>query len=302
MYGLDRYRTAAPSARRGALFVVLWAFGFATTVLLISLWGRATSTDQGTLAESAREALTAEQVSDRIYSWMGDALATADGVDEEAIEAILAEIESHPEARLAMEALVAETVEALFVSPGEVTSVDIANALGPLVPPVLAELGSRGMDVSEAELRASLDEIEPVVFSAGAAGGAAAIAAEVHGFLTWAALAGLLAMVVSAALALALAGDRFGMARVLAIRLTLSALSFALLFQVGGWVLDPNGGRSAIGAGASTVVRSNGHVFLFVGGAAAAATALVTLVIRKRRGEMPPIDGESDDTRELVSV
>lgn len=301
MSTVDRLVSPPLRARRGALFVVLWAFGFATTVLLIGLWGRATSNDQETLALSARDALTAEDVSDRLYGWIGDTLVAADGVDAGVVRSALREIESHPEAEAAMRSLVAEAVATLFAAPGESVSVEVTSSLAPLIPVVLAELNERGIDVTEVDVRESLEQVEALGFDTEAVGGILTIAEEVRGFLSWAVVVGLLGLLLTGALAMVLAEDRVGMARTLATRIALSAVSFALLFQIAGWILDPNGGRSAIGAGGSTLVKSNGHVFLLVAlGATVAAVA--TFAMRRRRDRSRPIDGEDDDTRELVSV
>jgi hypothetical protein len=56
--------------------MVLWAFGMATTLLLVGLWGRAETHDQVTVQETARSAVNAEIASDRIYSWIEDGVAS----------------------------------------------------------------------------------------------------------------------------------------------------------------------------------------------------------------------------------
>ncbi len=293
----------ALSARRGALFIVLWAFGFATTVLLIGLWGRATSADEGTLAQTAVDMLTAEEVEDRFFDFVGDGLASAEGLDANVVGAVFAKMNQHPEARNALNALIAQTVTALFAQPGSAVEIDVSGSLEPLIPIAIAELQQRGIEVPEAAIRDSIAEvdalgIEPAAYSI------VEVTHRVQGLLTWVVVLGLLGLAVSGSLATVLAEDRVAMARNLAIRVALSAASFALLFQFGGWILDPDGGRTPLATGGSTLIRSNGHVFVIVAAVASGVVASVTLMVRRRRTERPAParEPDTDDTRELVAV
>ena len=104
------------SARRGTLSVVLWAFGLATTLLLVGLWGRAVTHDQPTIQASARSAVSAEWATDRIYGWIEDAVVSSGDIDPTAAGQAMADLEDRPEVEAAIGALVDQFVTALFGS------------------------------------------------------------------------------------------------------------------------------------------------------------------------------------------
>jgi hypothetical protein len=104
--------------RRGALSGVLWAFGLATTLLLVGLWGRALTADQETLVRSTGEVLSAEVVTQRVYDWIGDGIAVAAGVPETDVRRAIDALASSPEADRAASALVADTVAMFLAPPG----------------------------------------------------------------------------------------------------------------------------------------------------------------------------------------
>jgi len=301
--------TAQPVSRhmrRGALSGVLWAFGLATTLLLVGLWGRAVTADQETLARSTGEVLSADVVTQRVYDWIGDGIAAAAGIPVDDVQPAVEAVRSSPEANRAISALVEDAVAVFMAPPGSEASVDIGGALRPLVPRIVAELAERGVGVSENNVTAALANLDAVEIDTGEAGNAMAVAGVARGVLTIGVLLAFVVLVLAGSLAVALSDDRMAMVRSLGTRLAFSALSFAALFRIGGWVLDPDGGRSPIIRGGATVIGSNLHVFLFVaavGAAMAGVAGAVWWFLALRAGPLPPADAEEDDpTRELVAV
>ena len=110
---------------------------------------------------------------------------------------------------------------------------------------------------------------------------------EARTFLTWIVLLAAAALTVLGGLAIALAEHRYGMVRTLSTRVVISALTYALLFRVAAWALDPQRGRSPVLGGGSVVLGSNGHIFLIAGAIAAVVAVWGGLVAYRRRAARP---------------
>ncbi len=244
-------------ARRAVLATALWLFSISTTVLLAGMWGRAVASDNGAIEAGARAALESDVVSGLLTGWIADGIASAavDLPQGTALSAATA-VWEYPETTNVLAAAVDELVAAAFPPPGTSVSVDLATALRPLSSVVIVELEPRGVALTSSTIDAALAEIPEVVV----------------GSVTESGLAG--------AVAVAAAQDPFRQLRALAIRVALSALTFAILLRLGAWALDPPGGRSPLAAGGSVLLSSNFHVLLgtvfAVSGAAVAATAIVS--------------------------
>jgi hypothetical protein len=282
--------------RRSGLSVSLWAFGFATTILLIGLWGRTTSSDQNTIAESTTAVVTSDLVRDRVAEWVETGLARA-GLEMtapvgDAVERVLA----IPEVRQVVEGLVSESVAAMVADDLDAPEIDVAAALAPATPLIAAEL-----QVDEATVRGVLADVEPIDLGTPAVSRIAETAGAVKVALTWIVLLAALGMAAFGAAAVGLAEERTAMVRGLAMRVALSALSFAILFQIGGWVIDPDGGRSPVLSGGSILIRSNGQVFLAAAAVAAVVATIVTVALKRTRTTRFAI-GTEDDTAELVTA
>ena len=78
--------------------------------------------------------------------------------------------------------------------------------------------------------------------------------------------------------------------RSLVIRIGVSAVTFAIIFRVGAWAVDPAGGRSPIGAGGAVLLKSNGHILAIVAAAAAVAAGAISVVLLRRRWVQPPAE------------
>jgi hypothetical protein len=90
----------------------------------------------------------------------------------------------------------------------------------------------------------------------------------------------------------------------LATRVVLSALSFAILFRVGSWALDPQRGGSPIAGAGSILLASNSSVFLVAALGGSLLSAIVGWLLWRRRGAGTPVlpDETDADTKELVSI
>jgi hypothetical protein len=313
--------TSPPSrlhaVRRITLPWALWVFGLSTTMLLVGLWGRTVTVDNDAIARSTEAALSADLVIERVYDWIGSGLAATTGITDAEVEQVLDEVRSHPSASGAMDTLLDDVVRALIAAPGAETTIDVAAALTPLVPEVVSELDERGIVVPAGVVEAAVEELDPVALDTGEAVSVGVVTNQARMILTQGVVIAAVILVVAASAAIALSEDRWAMIRSLATRVSFSALSFAALFRIGGWALDPDGGRSPLRRSGSILVQSNLHVFLIAAGLTATAAAVIWLIRRTPfresgadYGRIVPIPtpesemGDADDTstQKLVSV
>jgi hypothetical protein len=294
------------SARRGTLSVVLWAFGLATTLLLVGLWGRAVTNDQPTVQASARSVVNADVATDRIYAWMEEGVAASADVDAATAEEVVVALREHPEVEAAVGSMVDQFVGALFTPEGEVATVDLADSLDAVVPLVVSGLAARDVTVDETTLIAALEDAETIALETGEAASVVRVVEDVRSLLSLIVVLAATALLLAGSSAVWLSEDRLAMVRKLATRLLMSALSFAILFRVGSWALDPRGGGSPIASGGSILLGSNGDVFLSVALVAAGISGgVVWLVWRRtnrRRNEGCGTVESDAGTRELVSI
>jgi hypothetical protein len=303
--------------RRITLPWALWVFGLSTTMLLVGLWGRAVTVDDDAIARSTEAALSADLVTERVYDWIGSGLAATTGISDAESERVLDEVRAHPAAEGAVDALIDDVVRALIAPAGADASIDVAAALTPLVPEVVSELEEQGIDVPGGAVEEAVESLDPVALDTGEAVSVGVVTDQARAILTRGVIIAAVMLTVAGVSAVVLAEDRWRMVRSLATRVSFSALSFAALFRIGGWALDPDGGRSPLRQSGSILVESNLHVFLIVAGLAASIAAAIWLVRRSPSQEpgvedgrvgpkstREPEAGGADDTstQELVSV
>ncbi|MEN8040097.1 MAG: hypothetical protein ABFR95_01215, partial [Actinomycetota bacterium] len=294
------------TTRRGSLSVALWVFGLATTLLLVGLWGRAVTYDEPTVQASARSVVDAEVATDRIYSWIEEGVATSTDIDPATAETVVSELREHPEVEAAVGAVIDQFIAALFASEGEAATVNLARPLAPVVPIAAEHLSAHDAPVDEADLVAALDNADAIDLATGDAATVARVIDDARTFLSVIVLLAAITLLVTGSLAVWLSNDHLAMARTLATRILLSALSFAVLFRIGSWVLDPRGGGSPVAGGGSILLGSNSHIFLVVALPAAAAVGALAWFLH-RRSRRPDRTEEQrpsfeDDTRELVGL
>jgi hypothetical protein len=298
------------AARRITLPWVLWVFGLATTLLLVGLWGRAVTVDNDAIARSTEAALSADLVTERVYGWIGDGLAATTGITEAESERVLDGVRDRPAVAGAVDALIDDVVDALIAPPGAEPSIDVAAALTPLVPEVVSELGQQGIDVSAGAVGAAVEGLDPVALDVGEAISVGVVTEQATVILTRGVAIAAVMLSVAGIAAVALAEDRLGMVRSLATRVSFSALSFAAFFRLGGWALDPDGGRSPLRSSGSILLGSNLHVFLIVAGLTGAFASALWLIRRSERpssgmpipSAQPVRRTDETSTQELVKV
>ena len=305
------------AARRLTLPWALWFFGLSTTLLLVGLWGRAVTVDDDAIARSTEAALSADLVTERVYDWIGSGLAATTGITDAEAEHVLEEVRAHPSAAGAIDTLIDDVVRALIAPPGADASIDVAAALTPLVPEVVSELADQGIEVPAGAVEAAVEDLDPVALDTGEAVSVGVVTDQARGVLTRGVVIAAVMLIVAAVAAVALSEERWPMVRSLATRVSFSALSFAALFRIGGWALDPDGGRSPLRQSGSILVQSNLHVFLIVAALAAAVAGAIWVIRRPSRresgvenGRIVPLStpeseagGDAEtSTQELVSV
>ena len=281
------------AARRTGLSVVLWAFGLATTLFLIGMWGRSVSTDHSALEEAFHAVAQADAASDRIQEWLAEALV-AGAVSSDAEGArVAAAVAQATETDAVVDGVVSALVDAALDVPGSNPEMDVRRALDPLSPVIAAQL-ARGNDAAtEAEVAVALDRVAAIVGASDGRMEIASAAADARGVLTRVALISATSMLLAGAAAVALADDRMRVARSLALKLAVSGFTFAVVLRLGAWAVDPSGGRAPIAAGGAVLLRSNGGVLLVIAGlglavVGALSAALVFRVRRRRTLGMAP--------------
>jgi hypothetical protein len=157
-----------------------------------------------------------------------------------------------------------------------------------------------------------VDSLDPVALDTGEAVSVGVVTEQASAALTLGVLAAAAMLIVFGGLAVVIAEERWPMVRGLATRVAFSALSFAVLFRFGGWVLDPAGGGSPLRRSGAILVGSNLHVFLIIGGLAASIAAAIWVIRRPaRRTEQRSVArerisdvhvGDDTSTQELVSA
>jgi len=285
--------------------MVLWAFGLATTLLLVGLWGRAVTNDVPIVQEAARAAVDAEIASDRIYSWIEEGVASSIAIDPATAEEVISDLRNHPEVEDAVGAVVDEFIDALFTTDGDLMTVEPTETLGPVVPLVASALAARDVAVDEAILNTALADAEIVGLTTGELGTAARVVDDARSLLSVVVVLAALVLIVTGSAAVWLSDDHLLMMRLLTTRIVFSALSFMVLFRLGSWVLDPDRGGSPIARSGSILIGSNTDTFLAVGVVAGALSIGIGWIAWRRRADAGGSEYNHDsdaDTKELVNV
>ncbi len=297
-------RSRVHPARSGALSVAMWAFGLATSLFLIGLWGRTVAIDTATIEESTRTIIDADVAKDRINAWLEDGLAAASATDSETAHSVAESIQDSPEYTATVDAIIDQFIEGLFAPEGAGPILDIDQTVAPLVPVVVSEFEERDVAVDTDRIEGVLDAAGTIELDAGEAATVAAVINDARVFLTQVVVVALAAMVLTGAVAMSLVDRRFLMLRTLATRVGLAAASYALILRIASWALDPARGRSPIAGGGSVLLGSNGQVLLLLAAAASVVAGFGGWVAWRRKGsqERNGTVEADDDTREFAAV
>lgn len=241
-------------SRARALPVVLWVYGLALSIFLASVWGRAVAADAALVADAAAVAAGSDLVAGRVESWIAGELAQVPGLGGDHAAAVAAETVGHPDVEGAMAVMVREVVAAAAAPTGRATPVDVASIFMPAVPALLASLDEQGIDTDEATVSAVVASLEPLVVRAGDGPPLVGEGSQAVRSLTLATALALALALLSAGAALWMADDRRQMRRGLLTKVAVSALSFAVMLQVGAWIIDPGGGRAPVRSAVARMV------------------------------------------------
>lgn len=243
--------------------------------------------------------------SERIYGWIEDGIVSSGDIDPASADQVMSALEDHPEVEASVGSLVEQFVSALFVEEGEEATVELTDSLAPIVPLVASTLAAHDWAIDEGALTAALARTQTVDLDTGSVATVADAFRDARSLLSVIVALASLTLVLTGSAAVWLSPDRLAMVRTLAARVVLSALSFAVLFRVGAWVLDPQRGGSPIAAGGSILLDSNAQVFLLA--AIAGGAVIIGIAWYVRRIKRPPSRPNDafdvdDDSRELITV
>ena len=226
----------------------MWVFGLATTIVMLSLWGRAVVSDQESLADSASSVVASGFVEERVEGWLGEVLveATELGGDESASAA--SRIVSDPAVAAVIDGLARDLVAGALDPDAPEVRIDPDEVIAPVLSTVADVLSDEGVSIDTAALIATAAASPDVVLAAGALEETSSVVADSRAALSIAVVAGLVAMVLSGGTAVVMSGQRPRQLRLLATRILVSGLTFAVLLRLGAWAVDPSGGRSSVGA------------------------------------------------------
>lgn len=277
-------RSAPRRLRGGALAVALWLFSLSTTVLLVGMWGRAVASDGEAIAAGARAVLESDVVAGRLTEWIADGISrTGRDLPDGAVADTASAVWDRPETQTVIADGVSRIVSAALAPPGDSVSIEISEVLRPLTPVVVEELALRGIAADAAIIDSALQGLPTVVLDTEAELGVVSAVSTARAVLTRVVAVALLGMALGGAFAVGLADDRMRQLRGLAIRVVVSAMTFALLLRISAWALDPGRGRSPLAAGGSALLSSSLHVLVMTAAIAAGVGFFATVEARRRR-------------------
>ncbi len=258
-----------------------WIFGLATSVLFVSLWGRAVVIDTAELSDSLLPLSQSEQVVGAFSEWMTNELVETGVAGPAAKEATDTAVAT-TQVSAALENLVGEVVEAAASDQPEGAAVDVARTLRPTVPAVSAALMETGVPVSEPQVELLVSRLDPLVVRQPGEPPVVGRTSPLARRLGTAAILAVIAQLIFGSSYVLAAPDRLKRLRTLLTRFAVTGLSFAVLLKLGSWVLDPQGGRAPISATLSNLADSKWLIPALLGAIGAIAAMFVWLVRASR--------------------
>ncbi|HUF95712.1 MAG TPA: hypothetical protein VMO52_06485 [Acidimicrobiia bacterium] len=271
-----------------------WAFGLATTVLLLSFWGRAVVIDTAELSDNLRPLGESDEVTGRFSDWMTNQLVDSGVPQPQAGEATQLALFT-PEVKLALANLVGEVVDAASVSVQEEAAVDMASIFSPAVPAVSASLASQGVPATEAQVGGIVEGLDPLVIREPGEEPLVGPVSPVASRLGAASLLAIIGQVIFGAVYVIAAESRVRAMRTLLTRFAVGGLTFALLLKAGSWALDPGGGGAPVSESLSRLAGSKWLLPWSIG-VAAAIGALFFWLIRATGGRAARPEAVSQPT------
>ena len=265
-----------------------WVFGLATSILFISLWGRAVVIDTDELGDSLRPMSQSEQVAGAFSEWMTTELVESGVPVETAEEATDAALVGEG-VSVALEDLVVEVVDAAASDNAAGAVVDVASTLQPAVPSVTAALVGSGMNITESQVSSVIAGLDPLVIRRPGEPPVIGTSSSLATRLGTAAILAVLFQVIFGSVYVLTASDRLKRARTLLSRFALTGLSFAVLLKLGSWMLDPEGGRAPVSESLSLLANSKWALPAVIGAVGAVAAFMVWLVRAARLSSPDPV-------------
>lgn len=264
-------------------------YGIAVSVTLVSLWGRAVVVDAELMSAAAADAATAGPVADRIEDWLTGELTEVPGVDGSVARSVARAVVEDPAVEDSLGDLVGGLVETAALPPGDVAVLDVARILAPAVPAFTTRLNEQGVSIDEPIVESYVSSLDPIVVRQPDSDPVVGHGSAPARTLVLATVVGVAVMVMTGAAAVRMAEDRRSMLRSLLNRFALGALGFALMFQLGSWILDPGAGRAPFRTAASRLVGAK--VWLLVVFAGVTGAGAWTLRTRVKRGVLRQAEG-----------
>jgi hypothetical protein len=236
--------------------------------------------DTDELAESLSPLAGTDAVVDRFSDWLVDELIE-EGLDPITAEGAAEHVLDDPAVSLALAGLLGEMVEAA-ASPGQAGStVDARSVIYPAVPDIAVRLTELGVPISEAQLAAAVTDLDPLVVRLPSTDPYVGPESEAASKLGIAVILALAVMLITTLAYTVTSTDRTKALRSLFTRFSLGALSFAVFLRIGGWILDPGGGRAPVAETLGLLAVSKWLIPLGLG-LAAAWGAVAFWVFRRR--------------------
>lgn len=264
--------------RRLLTGVLSWVFGLATTVALVSMWGRAVAEDPSAVIDAARPLATATVVVERFEDLVAEAMSATFGMDPGVSRQVVDGAFQQVDADEILAGLLADMVRA--AASTDRTVIDVGDRLLPLAENISERVTASGYPVDTEAVVNVLRGLQPVVVEGTGRIGPSSPTAR--GFST-ATLVGLVLMAGSGAGLVAMSEQKVTTARSLLARIAVSAFTFAVLLRVGSWISDPAGGRAPVRRAVSVLLAQKTWVPMAVGSITLAASTAWGWARRNRR-------------------
>lgn len=259
-----------PRTTRTLSSLSAWVFGLATSVLLLSVWGRAVVVDTDALTTNLRPMSQSEEVSGRFTDWMTQQLVES-GIPEAQAETASETAVATPAVESALGNLVEQVVIAAAAPGTDGSVVDVAGVLTPTIPAVTGAVVAAGVPATETQVAAVITGLDPLVIRQAGEPPIVGQESPIAGRLALATVLAVVAMIVFGALYVLVSANRVNAARTLSMRFGLGGISFAVLLKLGSWILDPEGGRAPVSASIALIADSKWALPAIIGAGAGLA-------------------------------